>query len=585
VRLKNKRIYLGLSIAFAILISLFTLASVKAINIDDCAILNSSDTTYFLTQDLPNPTFNMDYQSACFVFYANNVTLDCQNHITDGTNCGGAEGSCFGAFAATALDYLGTNLVTIKNCKFVSLYNGIYLQGQYNFTIINDTLHNNWDGLYIESDGEQGISTNGSIINSTFSSNWEYGIDAFGLQNSTITGNMIVNNSNATPTLGGAGIALFEYPTFDVSNNHIYNNIFNNSGCTGCTPSGGDANVQIGDGYVWLNYWNSSTKGNYWGTPERTGFSDNCTNRGDGICDSAYEFPVYSGNRTQQVLEFTDYLPVTFNPTAPPPYINLIFYNYTGIGFGSVTGGTYDNPSAMNGYYKITVNSSCSGFINLTNITLSSGTNTMTNVTMNYAIDKGTYGNIAFNKTVTIIGLGSNANNAVDDNIITEAYAETQHNVENVTVIRIDLGRVYNLTNITWYLRVGHHDVVGTSAARIWASGDGTTYFNITPELTNTQNFGSTIYNGTTLLNNVGVRYINATVRGFADVGGSGAYYQLWLREIFAYEFWNDRQVIPLTITNLNDADYLRTWYYLSVPQSQTVGNYNGIQTITGGCS
>jgi len=100
------------------------------------------------------------------------------------------------------------------------------------------------------------------------------------------------------------------------SDNTIYNNFFNNT------------NNFYFDGTIYNNTWNTTKTpgtnvisgptlgGNFWATPDGTGFSENCTDvDGDGICD--YNYTLASGN--------VDHLPLvtTTTTTTIPATIDI----------------------------------------------------------------------------------------------------------------------------------------------------------------------------------------------------------------------------------------------------------------------
>jgi len=79
------------------------------------------------------------------------------------------------------------------------------------------------------------------------------------------------------------------------SDNTFYNNLFNST-----------VNTYVNG----PNSWNITSRGNYWAYPNGTGFSERCTDRGDGICDEQY-------NITNDGFNI-DYLPLTTWVIVPP---------------------------------------------------------------------------------------------------------------------------------------------------------------------------------------------------------------------------------------------------------------------------
>ncbi|WP_321431274.1 NosD domain-containing protein [uncultured Methanolobus sp.] len=150
---------------------------------------------------------------------------------------------------------------------------GIFLLGAENNVLTNNTASNN---------GVEGIILKGSSNNNTFTgniaSNNEFGgICLVTSSNNMLTGNTVANN-------GDDGIFLR-----DSSNNLVYNNFFNNTEnaifygtCTG--------NVWNITKTTGLNIVGGPYRGgNYWATPNGTGFSQTCNDAdGDRICDSDY---------------------------------------------------------------------------------------------------------------------------------------------------------------------------------------------------------------------------------------------------------------------------------------------------------
>ena len=98
------------------LLSFFLLFSsfVKAEYISNCSILDQG-TTYYLTQDITNASLY-----TCIDITANNVVLDCQNHLIHGV------GSGIGIRLVRRNVQL--TYVTIKNCVVSNWSWGIYAE-------------------------------------------------------------------------------------------------------------------------------------------------------------------------------------------------------------------------------------------------------------------------------------------------------------------------------------------------------------------------------------------------------------------------------------------------------------------------
>jgi len=185
--------------------------------------------------------------------------------------------------------YIVTNVGsgnTILNNTFTSHTNeGVFIQAGVLTTVENNTFSGNADGIEIR-------DNNNSIINNTITSNGLYGIYLL----SSATNNTIRKNK-----ISGSGTQGIR--TAVATDNNIYNNFLNNT-----------INVQSTSGN---NSWNttetastnilgwSKIGGNYYATPTGTGFSESCTNRGDGIC---------STNNTHATGNI-DFLPLTLNPS------------------------------------------------------------------------------------------------------------------------------------------------------------------------------------------------------------------------------------------------------------------------------
>jgi parallel beta-helix repeat protein len=337
---------------FAIfLISLsFLISNAKAVTyISGCSDLNQSGETYYLTADIIDSSI-----SPCISISANNIILDCQNHVIDGVDAGGT----YGIYADNVQN------VTIKNCLLTdwdiglclssSSYNkiinlksnssvfselgaGIYLEFSSNNQIINSTSNFNVFGILLLR------SEYNSIINSTFLNNIEDGVDLdtsnynkleniylSSFQDLSNDGIFFISGSNynnitnitiANASAIGINIGISNNNTISYSkimncgdygiylhlsqDNLIYNNLFNNTNNFHFT------------GTIYSNYWNTTKQlgqriyspgnyigGNYWTNPEGNGYSDTCTDDDrDGFCDLPYDL---LGDGTN-----VDYLPLS----------------------------------------------------------------------------------------------------------------------------------------------------------------------------------------------------------------------------------------------------------------------------------
>ncbi|MBU4267047.1 MAG: right-handed parallel beta-helix repeat-containing protein [Syntrophaceae bacterium] len=119
----------------------------------DCsAKLNGSHLVVTLTADIRN------HSGSCIEFGANDVELDCQNHLIDGTGSG---------HGVQTFD-LDSN--TIRNCIITGFEDGIYLAYSSNSTLANNTPGSNIHGIQLW------YSHDNYIANNTAESNTLYGI-------------------------------------------------------------------------------------------------------------------------------------------------------------------------------------------------------------------------------------------------------------------------------------------------------------------------------------------------------------------------------------------------------------------------
>jgi len=198
---------------------------------------------------------------------------------------------------------LDKNTITNSASSGIVIYDSVYNM------LDNNTVSSNGDGIYFNL-----FSHNNTLTNNIVSDNGD-GISLnFHSDNNELTGNTISNNH-------GCGVYVSES-----TGNMIFNNLFNNT-----------VNVEFdiwSSGYT-DNIWNTTQTagtnimggpylgGNYWATPNGTGFSQTCTDSdGDGVCGSPY---VLDGNNT-------DYLPLTVI-TTPEKKIS----SSGGEGFGEAT--------------------------------------------------------------------------------------------------------------------------------------------------------------------------------------------------------------------------------------------------------
>ncbi|MBP2144466.1 parallel beta-helix repeat protein [Methanococcus voltae] len=163
---------------------------------------------------------------------------------------------------------------TTSNCGF-----GIRVQG-INNTILNNTAHNNWNGIILW-----------YTTNSTIKSNEIYSNNGIGFYTMQSTGNEVFNNSIYLNNQYGAYLE-------SSNGNLIYDNFFNNS-------------MYNIDAYQCTNDLNTTKEnggGNYWFNSTGPGFSEtHPDNNGDGFCDDIHS--IKAG--------LIDYLPKCMDTTGP----------------------------------------------------------------------------------------------------------------------------------------------------------------------------------------------------------------------------------------------------------------------------
>ena len=223
--------------------------------------------------------------------------------------------------------------------------------GSERLTVLNSTISNN-DGRginlarahgsvirdsVIQDNGGYGIRTENDITTATIAGNIISGNDGDGVfldnraQNNVITGNEITDNTangieldpdgeNTTirnNVLTGNNVGIDLPDPYDVLS--VYDNRFNNSqnvlfaDPAGVTNASWNTTATAGTNIVGGN----TVGGNYWADQSGTGFSETCTDRGDGICEA--EYTLDNGH--------VDYLPL-----ATPPGPTVIQINKSGSG-------------------------------------------------------------------------------------------------------------------------------------------------------------------------------------------------------------------------------------------------------------
>ena len=277
-------------------------------NISSCQPINSRG-EYILTT-------NVGSEGTCFDIQANNVILDCQGNSITGNGTG------------YGISLSGRTGVTIKNCVITNFSNGIDLYSSFYNTLTGNTANSN-----IQNGINLYLSSGNTITNNTVNSNIGDGIALGSSSNNNVTNNIVNFNSHS-------GIAPWSYNGPSSDNNILINNTVSNSGWTGIFFFGGVNNTftsnTIGSnptgivldssfaptsnnyiynnrfnntigvefvGTIYQNYWNTTSGGNYWLSPDGDGFSQTCIDIDhNGICDEQYNI---------SLPDNVDYLPLT----------------------------------------------------------------------------------------------------------------------------------------------------------------------------------------------------------------------------------------------------------------------------------
>ena len=267
----------GISLFLAIAIPASADTAVTA-----CGMIDAPG-TYLLEQNISNGPNDI-----CIDIQSGGVVLDGQGH-----NISGRSGS-IGIRVPELVTTDPANESTDVEIRNVTVQDGVYgiYTGNDGTNISNVTLLNNYAGLFV-AEAYQVV-----IRNSSLEGNGA-GIDIADAILIAFS-NQIVNNSVGVvigPSLSGGG-------------NIFYNNNFSNVDNYFIWSEDGPE----GESVVLANTWNTTPGntsnilgieafgGNYWGTPNGTGFSQTCTDADEnGICDQP--FPLAANN--------TDWLPLT----------------------------------------------------------------------------------------------------------------------------------------------------------------------------------------------------------------------------------------------------------------------------------
>lgn len=188
------------------------------------------------------------------------------------------------------------NNITIRNLSLTNNPRGISFYNTGNSRISNNIIQNNFDGIYLESSSGNALDSN------TVNKSLNNGISLSGSASNTVINNRITEN-------GGSGIGFSSS-----GSNLVYNNYFNNAN-----------NVNVGadsTGNLWSTTKTAGVNivggpmlgGNYWATPQGTGFSQTCTDVGDDlICRQAYaisqndvdSLPLYNPSQVLPLVNFS----------------------------------------------------------------------------------------------------------------------------------------------------------------------------------------------------------------------------------------------------------------------------------------
>ena len=326
-----------------IFVSIIILPVYAATSVNSCMYINDSG-SYTLTTDI------LDNTSSCIKILADNVDFDGGGYTIDGID----EATSSGVQAGT--NY--TN-ITVRNLTVTDWFYGISYQGTSSGRITGITAVSNVNGIYLDN------SNNNTITDNTQESN-NIGINLTSSNNNTLAGNIMTSNSNYGIYLSSSG------------NNTIYNNHFNNTN-----------NYNVDASNIWNTTKIEGTNiitginlgGNYWAYPNRTGFSQTCTDvNGDDICDSSYALDTSN----------IDYLPLAKIPDLVLTQDNMSF--------------SYVLSEVENGEVKENVN------VTINATVYNSGLGDTSNINVSFYDGPPEPGNNIANATITNISAGSSRN-------------------------------------------------------------------------------------------------------------------------------------------------------------------------------
>jgi parallel beta-helix repeat protein len=167
----------------------------------------------------------------------------------------------------------------ISGCTNVSIMNSTAKQNQFDGLYLKDSPDTLISGSTLSSNDIAGIASLAEgtrIINSTFSANGAGGVLLYG-NSSAMQSNKIQDNK-------GRGLIIDS-----ATKTKIWNNYFNNTRNVEMTGTSSNtewnSTPHAGDGIT----GHTILGGNYWGSPDRTGYSDICTPNTDGFCNASYK--------------------------------------------------------------------------------------------------------------------------------------------------------------------------------------------------------------------------------------------------------------------------------------------------------
>jgi parallel beta-helix repeat protein len=529
---------IALPIFFFFLFLSLSIAKAQEYNISNCSVLNETGATYYLTQDIIDSNV-----STCIDITANNITLDCQGHMIDGTDVDISKGV-----------YINNNYVTIKNCLLSDWYDSIYVYSPYSpYAVIKNTT--------ISSSTDKGIfltSYNNTIINVTFSNNYA-GLGIYNhnntVENSSFSGNSygiyiqsgkyntIKNNRIDSSGIRGIYLALS-----DSDDNYIYNNLFNNVnnfGIESGSISYWNTTYQIG-----TNIWNSSLGyigGNLWTNPANNGYSDTCVDADyNGFCDNPYTLATNN----------TDYLPIakTVGQGAPQEYniSNCSELNETGATYYLTQDITNSSAWSCMNITASNITLDCQGHLiegsnqewvggnevpAYTGIMIPDGSDYV--VVKNCVLTNWTMGAIWFRGSQTHI-----LNNTMRANLIgVHQYNGTGYNViENNTVEESSWVAVWN--HIGYYNTYLNNIIINNNATGLHCTNDNNNVFDSNIVINNT--IGISFYQSGD--NNATNNFISSNDEGIRIYRSSGEI--IWNNIIenssdYGIRLWGDGQLFP----------------------------------------